>query len=561
MNKKTFFDIIFIIGLTLFAFCLYGLPALYSPDESRYAEVAREMYTNHNYIVPYINGIIFFHKPPLVYWFTALFVSIFGENTWAVRLGNPLLVCCCLIFSYFTIKTIFQNRKLAILSIVIFTTSLLTLFSGRYLSMDLAVSVFLNMSILSYMLSLKYESNYKKSSLWLFMTFSFSGLAVMSKGLIGIVFPIAIIYLYNIVMLDFKRLFDYRLYIGILISILISVPWILAVNSQYPGFAYYYIVVEQILRFATNEQNREVSIIICLFIFTISFFPWFGLLIKIFKDLFSRKFFKNRKLYKKEYFLLIWGGFILLFFLTSKSFMPLYFTNLIMPFSILIGIHLLRTLSTNVLDRLDKFTFLSSIVLFVFLAITGLIIIFLPLSRPFLYQQVGYLGLTSIVCLAIAYLSFKALKKQNIKKLIILFSIGSIVLANLGFAAGEYISRKNVKVFAEKINSIQSSYNEKIEIYNFDYFYEIPFYTNQTTWTIGDGGQLAPVLNFPHSGANNHIISTDDFYIKWNSTDILSFTVIRNKSLDSFKSRVKKDRFFIIDQTPKNTLIANQKIS
>ena len=83
---------IFITIMVILAFCLYGLPTFYAPDETRYSEVAREMIANHDFIVPYVNGIIFFHKPPLVYWIVDVFMNVFGQNTWGARLANPSLV-------------------------------------------------------------------------------------------------------------------------------------------------------------------------------------------------------------------------------------------------------------------------------------------------------------------------------------------------------------------------------------------------------------------------------------------------------------------------------------
>ena len=326
---------IFITIIVILAFCLYGVPTFYAPDETRYSEVAREMIANHDFIVPYVNGIVFFHKPPLVYWIIDVFMSVFGQNTCGARLANPFLVLVCMLFVYFVVNKVLQSKVVALLSVIITLTTVLVLFVGRYLNIDMGIAVFLNLTMLSYWLSLKYDDDYKMSSFWLLMAFVFSGLAVMTKGLVGIVFPMAIVGLYSITMNEWRRLIDIRLYIGLFIVGIISLPWILLVDQQYPGFAYYYVVVQQILRYSTDEQSRDVSKIFYLLVFTGAFFPWFGFLPQAFKEFFSKAGFKNRKQNKNSWFLFIWGTFIFVFFGVSRSFLFGYLAPLMLPFCIL----------------------------------------------------------------------------------------------------------------------------------------------------------------------------------------------------------------------------------
>ena len=63
-----------------------GRPALWEPDEGRYAEIAREMVLAHDYVTPRDNWVRYFEKPPLVYWVEALWIKLLGVNELAVRL-------------------------------------------------------------------------------------------------------------------------------------------------------------------------------------------------------------------------------------------------------------------------------------------------------------------------------------------------------------------------------------------------------------------------------------------------------------------------------------------
>ncbi|HKE36928.1 MAG TPA: phospholipid carrier-dependent glycosyltransferase, partial [Candidatus Baltobacteraceae bacterium] len=63
-----------------------GRPALWEPDEGRYAEIAREMVVSGDYVTPRNDWVRYFEKPPLVYWVTAASLKIFGQTEFAVRL-------------------------------------------------------------------------------------------------------------------------------------------------------------------------------------------------------------------------------------------------------------------------------------------------------------------------------------------------------------------------------------------------------------------------------------------------------------------------------------------
>jgi len=80
-----------------FAFNL-GKRALWSPDEGRYSEVAREMVVSGDYVTPRLNGVKFFEKPPLFYWLQSFAIKTFGLDEWSLRLWPAIFaVFCCLV--------------------------------------------------------------------------------------------------------------------------------------------------------------------------------------------------------------------------------------------------------------------------------------------------------------------------------------------------------------------------------------------------------------------------------------------------------------------------------
>jgi 4-amino-4-deoxy-L-arabinose transferase-like glycosyltransferase len=75
-------------------------PGLLDDVDSVYIEIAREMIQRHDYVTPYINGIRFFDKPPLLYWMAAGSMHVFGTHDWAARLPLALAVLALLIAVY-----------------------------------------------------------------------------------------------------------------------------------------------------------------------------------------------------------------------------------------------------------------------------------------------------------------------------------------------------------------------------------------------------------------------------------------------------------------------------
>ncbi len=67
-----------------------GMRSLISPDEGRYASIAWEMMRSGDWITPRLNGLLYFEKPPMQYWLSALFLHLFGLNEFAARLWPAL---------------------------------------------------------------------------------------------------------------------------------------------------------------------------------------------------------------------------------------------------------------------------------------------------------------------------------------------------------------------------------------------------------------------------------------------------------------------------------------
>lgn len=114
------------LGLVLAVFYGFhlGNRALWSPDEGRYSEVAREMLLSGDYVTPRLNCVKFFEKRPLFYWLQSLAIKTFGLNEWALRFWPAVFAILSCLAVYLGGRMIFGRRSAIIAAAVLATTGL-----------------------------------------------------------------------------------------------------------------------------------------------------------------------------------------------------------------------------------------------------------------------------------------------------------------------------------------------------------------------------------------------------------------------------------------------------
>jgi 4-amino-4-deoxy-L-arabinose transferase-like glycosyltransferase len=549
-------DLLIITLIMAIGLSLYGVPVLFSPDEGRYAEIAREMLANHQYIVPYLDGVIYFEKPPLMYWLVALSLKIFGLNEWAARLPNPLLSLIGVWLVYIASIIVYKSRRVALWSAIISGTSLLYLGTARYLNLDAGIAFFITATMLCFWVSQQYNKNLK-SHLWIFAAFAFAGLAVMTKGLIGIVFPMMIVGLWSIITCQWKILQDIRLYLGLIIVAIIAVPWIIAVNNYHPEFWYYYIVVQQILRYVTDEQGRQMTKLLYFGIAIIGFFPWFGFLPQAIQQVMTQ--WKTRHSSANNWFLLIWGGSILLFFAFSQSILTGYLMPIIVPFSILIARYLDTIINQTKLPYTAKLSIIAALILFAILAIGFIIIPFIPQFSMFFIEIACYYWPAAIIAILVVIFGGRWLCQNDLKSIMLLFTAAMAIIVNLSFCGAEYLAQKTVKPLTTILLPLLKTHPNAIVANYGEYFYDGQFYLNRLTWIVDNPGELAETSKMANSGAENSLYHSEEFWPIWDSNNRVFVFMDKDDYRNHFVSG--KQKGYLLGQTPKCFLLTNHPIS
>jgi 4-amino-4-deoxy-L-arabinose transferase-like glycosyltransferase len=338
---------------------------LIKPDEGRYAEIPREMVVSGDWVTPRLNDLKYFEKPPLQYWTTAVAYEIFGEHQWTSRLWAALTGFAGIFLVWFAGSQLFgfaAGRYAAML----LGSSMLYALMGHINTLDMGVTFFITLGIVSLLLGQKKESNERTRRNWMMLAWSAMALAVLSKGLMGLVLPGAALFLYSIFQRDIRVWKSMHWSVGLLMFFLIASPWFYLVMKANPEFFQKFFIYEHYTRFTTKELGRYQPWYYFVPILLFGMMPWTVVMF----DTLLRTWNENTRTgnaFNPERFLLIWAVFIYFFFSVSGSKLPSYLLPMFPALALLMG----KQLATMNERRL--FWLISPILPLVLAAVLGMV--------------------------------------------------------------------------------------------------------------------------------------------------------------------------------------------
>ncbi len=343
MTSRTLLYTVVLIALwsTIFIATI-SRPALLDDADSFHAEAVREMVQSGDWVTLRINnGIRYLEKAPLMYWLAALSVSAFGLHDWALRL--PLaLFSLLLILLVFRFGTRIWGKTGGFCSAIVIATCLGHYAFTRILWPDVILSFFITFSLYMYVL-ITFEEQEPKNigpvDLRCAGLYISAALAVLTKGLVGIVFTGAIIFVHILVTGNWKVIKKLQLGYGLLIFLIVAAPWHVAATLANPDFLQFYFIREHLLRFLGMRYPKDAGSVPRLLLWGLHlvwFFPWsafmWGLVLNFPKSVRPQEKTKQACL-----LLFIWIGVILTFFLLSNSTQEYYTFPSFAAFALLFG--------------------------------------------------------------------------------------------------------------------------------------------------------------------------------------------------------------------------------
>jgi 4-amino-4-deoxy-L-arabinose transferase-like glycosyltransferase len=362
--------ILLILSMIVMFYGLGRLPLL-GPDEPRYAEVAREMVASRDPISPRLCGCLWFEKPVLLYWMAALGYKAFGVNEFGARfLCAVAALSTALFLSYVASKTV--GIKAGLASGVVLLTSPLFVGFGRAAVTDMPLTWALATSLLLLLLSVT-SKGWRALTLWT-ASWAMVGVAVLAKGLIGILLFVAIgglAYLLSRTQLPKVR----HLLLGLAVSTAVAGIWYAPVILEHGrAFTTEFFVNHHFKRYLTNEYHHPEPIYFYPAVMVLGVVPWPAFLVPAVANFLN----SARQAQQGARFLhwLLWSWVVipLLFFSFSESKLPGYILPVLPALALIIGIELKKVWEGQSTPALRMAGYTTSIIA---IAIGGGLIIYL----------------------------------------------------------------------------------------------------------------------------------------------------------------------------------------
>lgn len=244
-------------ALLLFAAVYLGsafTPALQDDADSTHAEAAREMLVSGDYITLHVNGVRYLEKAPLMYWLVAFSYRVFGVNQFATRLPAALAMLLLMLLAAKWSREAFGAHAGVYAALCVSTAAGYFLFT-RILIPEALLSLLIAGSFYFFLRALDGSG---RAWHW-YGGYSCLALAVLTKGLVALVFVGMTAIVYVLLTGEWRRWREFRLPSGLLLLLLIAAPWHLLAGFRNPRFFWFYFVNEHFLRFLGERYPKDYN--------------------------------------------------------------------------------------------------------------------------------------------------------------------------------------------------------------------------------------------------------------------------------------------------------------
>jgi 4-amino-4-deoxy-L-arabinose transferase-like glycosyltransferase len=296
------------------------------------------MVASGDWLTPRLDGVKYFEKPALQYWLTAAAYQAFGLHQWTARLWPALAGFVGVLFiGYVGLRL--GGPRLGLYSAAALGGCLWYVLNTHILTLDSGLTLWMSVGFGALLLAQRSVAVEREQRMWMLIAWSALALAVLSKGLIGVVLPGASLFVYSLLTRDWAVWRRLHLFGGLLLFALIAAPWFIAVSLANPEFFRFFFIHEHFERFLTNEHHREGAWWYFIPILAAGILPWLTVLTWTAPRIWSGPVVDSNG-FSWQRFALVWSAFIVVFFSVSSSKLPSYILPIFPALALVIGVQL-----------------------------------------------------------------------------------------------------------------------------------------------------------------------------------------------------------------------------
>ncbi len=320
------------IAAALWLFMTAGIRPLMLPDEGRYVGVAWEMLSQHQWLVPTLDGMPFFHKPPLFYWLTMLGLQVFGMHEWAARLASWSSAWLAAVVMVLFLRK-HANVWLSNLAMVLIVTTPFFYIGAQFANLDMLVASMISLTILfgaDAVMRMDREQPHRRA---LALAYVFAALGLLAKGLIGVALPGAVLLVWMLLGRKYRligRMFPLPM---LALFAALAVPWFAWMQHLYSGFWDYFFVYHHFKRFAQGGFNNQQPFWFYVPVLVVLALPWSLTSWRALKP----TFYQQTETQEVRRLMLVWLIVVLAFFSMPKSKLIGYILPTLVPFVVLLA--------------------------------------------------------------------------------------------------------------------------------------------------------------------------------------------------------------------------------
>ncbi len=484
------------------------------------------MIASGDWLTPRLNGYRYFEKPPLQYWATATAYKAFGVGEWTTRLWPALTGFAGVLLVFFAGRRIF-GPEAGLYAAAALAGSLLYVVMGHFATLDMGVSVFLSLAVFAFLLAQLDATGPPARRYWMLAAWAAAALAVLSKGLIGIVLPTAAVAAYVLWQRDWGLLRRLHVVAGLSVFLLIAAPWFVAVSLANPEFARFFFVHEHFERFFTQVHERHQPAWYFLLVLAVGITPWWA---SLGAALWGAARAQEEARFQPLRFLLVWCAVVFAFFSASESKLAPYILPIFPALALLIGWQLTQAPRALLAAQAGLAAAIGAALL---VAVPNLSQ--LPLSRVPAELFADYLPwlLSAAAALFVFALAAGSLAWSQRR----LASIVALAVAGLAFGQIALIGRETLSPAYSTYHVVERArpaLDSNAPFYVVDaYDHTLPFYLGRTITMVGYKDELAAAIAWE---PEKFVADVPVFVERWRG-ERAAFAAFRPAAFDDIRRR------------------------